>query len=69
MKRSDEKVNNAIKSTEFYLKNKASYPSVNEQGNFTAIGCERRNLEVYKEMLGQDKRKLTDWERQLYQAL
>jgi hypothetical protein len=69
--KSDEKVIKAIKATNEFIK------KCNENGNnqefsdygLTIYGCEKRNLEEYKEILGKDKRKLTGRLRELYQAI
>lgn len=69
--KSDEKVIEAIKATNEFIK------KCNENGNnqefsdygLTIYGCEKRNLKEYKEILGKDKRKLTGRLRELYQAI
>ena len=69
--KSDEKVMKAIEATNEFIK------KCDENGNnqefsdygLTIYGCEKRNLEEYKEILGKDKRKLTGRLRELYQAI
>ncbi len=67
--KSDEKVSRAIKSTKEFLARNQNRPSVDDNLNFTIIGCERRNLEVYKVILGKDKRTLRGFEKELYLAI
>ena len=67
--KSDEKVLRAIKCSENWLNEHKDYSSVNENFNFTIAGCERRNLEEYKEILSKNKRKLSGRLRELYQSI
>ena len=74
MNKSDKKILHAIKATiDFIKKAEASGAKETfEMGNdigFTTLWCEKRNLEKYKEMLGQDKRKLRPELKELYQAI
>ena len=62
-----EKIKEAIKATEKFLKDNEDSPEVDENYNFTIVGCEKRNLKAYKELLNtKDKRKLRGWMRELY---
>ena len=72
--KSDNKVLNALESSEvFFIRTKANGGKETfEMGNdigFTPLWCEKRNIEKYKEMLGQDKRKLRPELKELYQAI
>lgn len=74
MKKSDLKVLSAIKASELWLELNKTYQGkkleqFSETGGLTITGCEMRNLEEFKKMLGKDKRKLTDWQRRLYLAI
>lgn len=66
----DNKVWKAIEVTEKFIQ-QAEAKGVKdfENGNITVLGCEKRNLEEYYQMLGQDKRKLRGRLRELYQAV
>lgn len=78
MKESDIKVLKAIEATQKFLL-KAEAKGFTEEftkglsdsgsGGLTIIGCEKRNLEEYVEILGKDKRKLTGRLRELYFAI
>ncbi len=74
MTKSDKKVLEAISATEAFIKQakakkaKETFAMGNDTG-FTILWCEKRNLESYKEMLGQDKRKLDQELKVLYQAI
>jgi len=67
MKKSDIKVMRAIKASEKFLAGVKE--NSHEYSSFTIVDCEKRNLEVFREMIGQDKRKLIGWKRELYQAI
>jgi len=78
MKESDKKVSRAIQATEKFLKSAKAKGFTEEftkglsesgSGGITIIGCEKRNLEEYKEILGTDKRKLSGRLRELYFAI
>ena len=71
---SDDKVLKALDSSEVYVIRSIAkgLKDTFEMGNdigFTILWCEKRNIEKYKEMLGQDKRKLRPELKQLYQAI
>lgn len=68
MKKSDDKIMRAIKASEEFI-NKCQNKEKYSDYGLTVYGCECRNLEEYKAMLGQDKRKLVDHQRQLYFAI
>lgn len=78
MKDSDVKALKAITATEKFLKEAKAKGFTEEftkgvsgsgSGGLTIIGCEKRNLEEYVEILGKDKRKLTGRLRELYFAI
>ena len=71
---SDKKILKAIKATEKFIKEAKAKGGQDtfEMGNdigFTPLWCEKRNLEKYNEMLGQDKRTLRTELKELYQAI
>lgn len=68
MNKTDIKVLKAIKATEIFLSTTKNKEEFTDYG-LTIYGCEKRNLEEYKEMVGKDKRKLTGRLRELYQAI
>ena len=69
--KSDEKVQKAIIATKTFLEECEKNGNNQEFSDYglTIYGCEKRNLEEYKEILGKDKRKLTGRLRELYQAI
>ena len=72
--KSDIKVLRAIKATEEWIEGaeergeKETFEMGNDIG-FSILWCEKRNLESYKEILGQDKRTLRPELKELYQAI
>lgn len=74
MTKSDQKVLNALKCSEEWVK-EAERKGIKEtfkMGNgigFTSLWCEKRNIKEYKEMIGKDKRKLKAGLRELYRAI
>ena len=74
MIKSDQKILKAIQATEQWIEQaeakgvKETFEMGNDVG-FSILWCEKRNLEHYKEMLGQDKRKLRPELKELYQAI
>ena len=69
MKKSDIRITKAIKDTESFLEKAQHKIKYTDRGGLTIYGCEVRNLEVYKSILGVDKRTLKGWERELYQSI
>lgn len=67
--KSDKKILRVIKATEEYLINCKNKNIINQWGSLSIYGCEKRNLQCYKEMLGKDKRKLTGFHKELYKAI
>ena len=68
MSKSDTKVMEVIKGTEKWLEQATSKEKYSDYG-MTVYGCESRNLQEYKEMLGQDKRQLSGRLRELYRSI
>ena len=72
--KSDEKVEKALESSQVFVIRaiakgcKDTFPMGNDIG-FTSLWCEKQNIKKYKEMLGQDKRKLRPELKELYQAI
>ncbi len=66
--KSDKKVLTAITATETFLKECSNKEEYADYG-LTIYGCEVRNLEEYRKMMGMDKRKLNGRLRELYQAI
>ena len=74
MNKSDKKVLQALESSQTFVKQaeandgKETFSMGNDIG-FTPLWCEKRNIEKYNEMLGQDKRTLRPELKSLYQAI
>lgn len=72
--KSDEKVLKALEASQAFViratakGTKDTFSMGNDIG-FTPLWCEKRNIEKYQEMLGQDKRKLRPELKELYQAI
>ena len=68
MKISDQKLSRAIEATENWLKHAKDKTKYSEYG-LTIYGCESRNLEEYKEMLGRNPKTFTGREKDLFRAI
>lgn len=70
----DLKVLKALEASQTYVIRaiakgcKDTFPMGNDIG-FTTLWCEKRNIESYKQMLGQDKRRLRPELKELYRAI
>ena len=75
MRKTDEKVLRAIKATEKFIKGaeadgvKTTFDMGCAGIGMTVLGCAKRNLEEYKQILGQDKRKLQGRLKELYLSI
>lgn len=67
--KNDERVLRAIKATEEWISKAKNKDILGALGGYTIYGCELRNLEEYKQILGKDKRRLTGRLRELYHAI
>jgi len=67
--KSDEKVMKAIEASESFVAKAKEKEMFSPAGGLTIWGCEVRNIEEMKMMLGQDKRRLNGRLRELYQAI